>query len=197
MRNPLLCLFPPFAFALLVTGCDFFGDQPRGSEAGALSAGERHGHGHGHGGHGGCMGGESDAVASDSAVAPDDAAADTAVAPEDVAADVVVPECTASADCAIGSQCTGGSCVACDGACLCTRDEQCPADQICDHGAGTCGALVPCSDVHVEADCLARAECQPIYGGIDCTDAEGGECTSADPNCTCVTFSFVLCADRP
>lgn len=109
------------------------------------------------------------------------------------------PECTTSADCPVGKQCNAGTCAACpDGVCPCDRDPDCPADQICNHRAGICEPpYVACDEVTDEAVCLARPECQAIYGGINCTDEGGGECTSSDPNCTCETFRFASCVDRP
>jgi hypothetical protein len=35
-----------------------------------------------------------------------------------------------------------------------------------------------------------------VYGGVDCRDANGGECTSQDPDCTCASFEFATCIDR-
>lgn len=181
----------PLSFLLSLAACgDMMGDGPGREEGGMNGGGERHHH---HGG--GCPGmGEADATTATedaaTATATDDAA--TATATDDAA---VAPECAASAECAVGSQCVGGACVACEGDCGCARDEECPADQICDHSRGVCGAVgVACGELHDEGACVARADCRPIYGGVDCTDAQGGACTSGDEACTCATFSFVLCA---
>ncbi len=46
-----------------------------------------------------------------------------------------------------------------------------------------------------EAGCLAVAECTPIYGGMNCVDSAGGECTSGDTDCTCETYAFAVCGD--
>lgn len=136
---------------------------------------------------------DTGAVIPDAGVQGDAAVLDTE--PTDQGA----PECTTSADCPVGKQCNAGTCAACpDGVCPCDRDPDCPADQICNHRAGICEPpYVACDEVTDEAVCLERPECQAIYGGINCTDEGGGECTSSDPNCTCETFRFASCVDRP
>lgn len=80
----------------------------------------------------------------------------------------------------------------------CRRDNDCPSDQVCNHATGVCEAPpVWCTDIVVEADCVARTDCQAIYGGMNCTDANGGECVSGDVDCTCEIFSFAACITRP
>lgn len=112
--------------------------------------------------------------------------------------DAGVPECTSSPDCEVGTTCIAGVCTPCaDGQCTCARDDDCPGDQICNHGAGLCEDLpVPCSAAASEAECVARAECQAVYGGMNCTDSNGGECQSGDQDCTCEIFTFAVCIDR-
>lgn len=113
--------------------------------------------------------------------------------------DTGVPPCTSNADCSSGSTCTAQGCEACpDGVCSCRRDEDCPGTDICDHLHGTCGpAIVPCTEISVEETCVGRADCQAVYAGVNCRDAQGGACTSADPECTCETFSFAACIIHP
>ncbi len=109
-----------------------------------------------------------------------------------------VGACTDSTTCAVGTSCVAGLCQPCSGGvCVCQRDDDCPASQICDHAAGTCAAPPPaCTALTTEAACTARADCSPIYGGMMCTNDAGSECHSGEANCTCVTYSFAACVAR-
>jgi hypothetical protein len=109
-----------------------------------------------------------------------------------------VNPCTVSATCAAGSSCVMGSCRPCSGGiCICQRDDECPANQICDHSAGTCSQPPPsCSALTTEGECIARANCIPIYGGMSCTNNLGNACQSGEANCTCATYSFATCVAR-
>jgi hypothetical protein len=106
--------------------------------------------------------------------------------------------CATSTACAVGTSCVAGSCQPCGGGvCICQRDDDCPASQICDHAAGTCAAPPPaCTGLTTEAACAARADCSPIYGGMSCTNNVGSECHSGEANCTCATYSFAACVVR-
>jgi hypothetical protein len=87
--------------------------------------------------------------------------------------------CTVSATCASGTSCVVGSCQPCpSGVCICQRDDDCPASQICDHTS------------------TGRADCAPVYGGVNCTNDSGSPCHTGDANCTCATYSFVVCEAR-
>jgi hypothetical protein len=81
-----------------------------------------------------------------------------------------VNPCTVSATCAAGSSCVMGSCRPCSGGiCICQRDDECPANQICDHSAGTCSQPPPsCSALTTEGECIARANCIPTYSFATC-----------------------------
>lgn len=83
------------------------------------------------------------------------------------------------------------------GECACVRDDDCPAELVCDHAAEVC-VLPPvrCVDLTVEASCVSAAACQPVYAGQDCRNPSGGECEAGDVDCTCATFSFAACVDR-
>jgi hypothetical protein len=107
----------------------------------------------------------------------------------------VLGACTTSASCAVGSSCVGGSCQPCSGGvCVCQRDDDCSASQICDHTTSVCVAPPPaCTALTTEAACTARADCSPIYGGMSCTNNVGSECHSGEANCTCATYSFAAC----
>jgi hypothetical protein len=81
-----------------------------------------------------------------------------------------------------------------DAAPQCTSDQGCPMGYICS-ADGRC-VLPACGDIHTEAACLARADCIPIYAGMDCTDPQGRMCVAGDVNCTCATYSFAVCARK-
>jgi hypothetical protein len=91
-----------------------------------------------------------------------------------------------------------GSCEPCTGGvCVCQRDDDCPASQVCDHTTGTCGAPPPtCPQITMEAECVARADCKAIYAGMMCTNAMGSPCHSGEANCTCATYAFAACVAR-
>jgi hypothetical protein len=100
--------------------------------------------------------------------------------------------------CPAGDACVAGACQPCaGGVCVCLRDDDCAASQVCDHTAGTCTAPPPaCTALTTEADCTARADCTPIYGGMSCTNDAGDICHSGEANCTCATYSFAACVAR-
>ncbi len=106
--------------------------------------------------------------------------------------------CTVGATCPAASACVAGSCQACsNGVCECQRDDDCPANQICNHTVGTCTEPPPaCTALLTEAACVARADCTPIYGGMSCTNDAGDVCQSGEANCTCATYSFAACIAR-
>jgi len=106
--------------------------------------------------------------------------------------------CTVGATCPAGNDCVSGSCQPCvGGVCACQRDDDCPANQICDHTAGTCTQPPPaCTALTTEAACVARADCIPIYGGMSCTNSAGDACQSGEANCTCATYAFAACIAR-
>jgi hypothetical protein len=106
--------------------------------------------------------------------------------------------CVVGATCPQGTSCVMGSCQACaEGVCACQRDDDCAASQICDHDVGTCTTPPPaCAALATEADCSARADCTPVYGGMSCTNTVGSPCHSGEANCTCATYSFAVCVAR-
>ena len=139
-------------------------------------------------------GSESDAAAA--GASPEAGTADAAVADARVGDEV--NSCTVGATCPVGTSCVMGSCRTCSGGvCVCQRDDDCPATQICDHTAGTCTQPPPaCSSLTTEAACIGRADCTPIYGGMNCTNNMGSPCHSGEANCTCATYSFAACVTR-
>jgi hypothetical protein len=108
------------------------------------------------------------------------------------------PACLTSGTCPVGSSCVSGFCQTCSGGvCICQRDGDCSSSQVCDHTTGTCAAPPPtCAQLTTEAACSARADCEPIYGGMSCTNDAGTVCHSGEANCTCATYSFAVCVAR-
>jgi hypothetical protein len=111
---------------------------------------------------------------------------------------VAANTCAVSATCPVGTSCAMGMCQPCNGGvCVCQRDDDCAGKQICDHTHGTCTNAPPtCTMLTTEAECAARADCTPVYGGMSCTNSMGSPCHSGEANCTCATYSFAACVAR-
>ncbi|MCA9514086.1 MAG: hypothetical protein KC635_04020 [Myxococcales bacterium] len=199
-----------FAFALVLaplTACDgLFGHGDQG-DGGRGRHDDHHGHG---GGGGGCMqshdavSGGADAFSSDDAGTrppPVDHSEDDASVADDTSepADTAPPldPCDSDGRCVTGYLCGDDAlCHACDGGvCPCQDAADCAAGEVCDAESGACRPPT-CAEIGAEAECLARAECKPVYSGVGCVDAQGGECTSADTECTCESYAFAVCVDR-
>jgi hypothetical protein len=124
------------------------------------------------------------------------AVADGGAAAPDVGA--LTPDagaCARTYDCAQGEQCLSGACTPCaNGVCACSRDDDCATTELCDRANRTCATPPPaCTALTTEATCSARADCQPVYAGLECVDAQGGECQDGDTSCTCARFEFAAC----
>jgi hypothetical protein len=143
-------------------------------------------------------GGATTSAGSDAGTDVGNAGTGTAGVADASSADDGGQACTVGATCPAGTSCVTGACRPCDaGVCVCQRDDDCPARQICDHAAGTCTQPPPaCTSLTTEADCTARADCTPIYGGMSCTNSMGSSCQSGEANCTCATYSFAACVAR-
>jgi hypothetical protein len=90
-----------------------------------------------------------------------------------------------------------GSAACTNDVCICQRDDDCPATEVCDHTTATCVAPPPaCSALTTEAVCTTRADCSPVYGGMNCSNDMGTSCQSGEANCTCASYSFAACANR-
>lgn len=60
----------------------------------------------------------------------------------------------------------------------------------------SCDVAPPCNTLNTEALCSERAECEAVYGGINCRDPQGNACdANGDAStCTCEAFVFARCA---
>ena len=52
-----------------------------------------------------------------------------------------------------------------------------------------------CEELATENACSARADCETLFTGINCTDPNGQSCTVAGANCTCERFVFRSCVE--
>lgn len=108
-------------------------------------------------------------------------------------------DCTDHVDCPQGSYChEDGICVQSN---TCNCDAECGEGLTCDEVLGTCvpGEDPPltCADILAEAECVARADCEPIYAGVNCSCGAGCECQGGEPGCVCESFEFHACGEVP
>lgn len=83
----------------------------------------------------------------------------------------------------------------------CTTQDDCDADgYVCDErdtcvpGEAPPPPPPPTCEAHLtEADCVAAADCAPVYAGINCTTPGGDVCSNETPDCTCESFAFSRC----
>jgi cysteine-rich repeat protein len=74
------------------------------------------------------------------------------------------------------------------------------AGEACDDGntvptdgcSNTC-TLTTCESITTQAACTARADCDNIYRGLNCTDPNGLACNEGAATCTCETFVWDEC----
>ena len=100
--------------------------------------------------------------------------------------------CTENDNCDDGFECdeSRSTCVPDDG--ICETADDCETDELCNTGTGEC--YVPsCDALADETTCFERADCAPIYRGNNCTDPGGQQCSAAEANCTCESFTFIQC----
>lgn len=61
--------------------------------------------------------------------------------------------------------------------------------------AWVCDVPPPCDVLKTEAECTERAECAPVYGGLNCRDPQGNTCDASGEasTCSCEAFVFARC----
>jgi hypothetical protein len=80
------------------------------------------------------------------------------------------------------------------GSSACTSNDDCDEGFVCDED-GSCREPT-CEEIGDEASCVARAECEPVYAGIDCSCGPGCECQPSEPGCVCQSFEFFACRSQ-
>ncbi len=204
MARHWLGLAASLVVAASATGCHWnIADGGSGCDDGRVGAGATGG---GHGGPVACRAHADCAPGSycdGGACTPSDACDADLACPEgflcdaDRATCVPAPApipCAADADCAAGSLCTAGVCAPAD---ACSTDADCGDGVTCDEALGLCvaGEDPPpaCADLATEDDCVGRADCQPVYAGVDCSCGADCTCTGGEPGCVCASFEFFKC----
>ncbi len=104
--------------------------------------------------------------------------------------------CTTDAQCGPGEYCAGGE-GACRQATPCTGESDCAPGFNCDPAKSACfpASAPTCGELGTEAECAARADCLPIYAGIECSCGADCTCQGGEPGCVCQSFEFFRCAD--
>jgi len=108
------------------------------------------------------------------------------------------PGCEKDTDCANGNYCDIElrHCVA---SASCSAEIDCDASMNCDSARSTCvpSGAPTCGEVTNESDCVARADCSPIYAGVDCSCGADCVCQGGEPGCVCESFEFFRCEPAP
>lgn len=115
------------------------------------------------------------------------------------------PVCTEAPTCDVSDDCDAG--FSCDPRNTCVFTGTCSAEApacdagpglYCNEARGTCEANDPssvaCEAIIDPGQCDDRADCAPVYAGIDCRTPDGTSCTSDAANCTCDSFVYDFCA---
>ena len=94
----------------------------------------------------------------------------------DVSCNVDAPVCPVGSTAVIEDGCYTGACMA---------KTDCPD-----------GAPFECSDLNNDENaCIASDACSTVYNGVNCTSADGSECTGASVDCTCESFVYASCEE--
>jgi hypothetical protein len=77
----------------------------------------------------------------------------------------------------------------------CEKERDCAPGFNCNYDANECepAAEETCGELDLEADCAARADCIPVYGGTNCSCGQDCECEGGEPGCICESFEFFVC----
>lgn len=77
----------------------------------------------------------------------------------------------------------------------CEKERDCAPGFNCNYDVNECepAAQETCGELDLEADCSARADCVPVYGGTNCSCGQDCECEGGEPGCICESFEFFVC----
>ena len=77
----------------------------------------------------------------------------------------------------------------------CEKERDCAPGFNCNYDVNQCepAELETCGELDLEADCAARTDCVPVYGGTNCSCGQDCECEGGEPGCICESFEFFVC----
>jgi hypothetical protein len=77
----------------------------------------------------------------------------------------------------------------------CENERDCAPGFNCNYEQSACepAAAETCTELDLEVDCTARADCIPVYGGTNCSCGRDCECEGGEPGCICESFEFFVC----
>lgn len=77
----------------------------------------------------------------------------------------------------------------------CENERDCAPGFNCNYDVNLCEPATQetCGELDLEADCAARTDCIPVYGGTNCSCGQDCECEGGEPGCICESFEFFVC----
>lgn len=77
----------------------------------------------------------------------------------------------------------------------CDKERDCEPGFNCNLDVNECQATdaETCAELETEAQCAERADCIPVYGGVNCSCGADCECQGGEPGCICESFEYVVC----
>lgn len=77
----------------------------------------------------------------------------------------------------------------------CEAERDCEPGFNCDLEAQSClpADAETCAELLDAESCTTRADCTPIYAGVNCSCGADCECVGGEPGCICESFRFFAC----